>query len=94
MKDMRCVYVVYDIQDDCLRNTLANLLLFYGLHRVQYSVFNGLIPINDKNNLLTEINSLELGKEDKIHIFDLCKNCMRNAIIIGKIDEVKEHIIF
>ncbi|HEC88436.1 MAG TPA: CRISPR-associated endonuclease Cas2 [Thermoplasmata archaeon] len=94
MKNMRCIYVVYDIQDDGLRSNLANILLFYGLHRVQYSVFNGLISMEDKYNLLREINSLSIGKEDKIHIFDLCKNCMSNAIMIGKIDEGKEHIIF
>jgi len=94
MKNVRCIYVVYDIQDDGLRSHLSNILLFYGLHRVQYSVFNGLIPMDDKKCLLKEINSLKLGEEDKIHIFDLCKNCMSNAIIIGKIDEGKEHIIF
>ena len=94
MKNERFIYVVYDIQDDILRNHLANILLFYGLHRVQYSVFNGLIPIEDKNNLLREIKSLDIGEEDKIHIFDLCRGCMKNAIIIGKIDEGKEHIIF
>lgn len=94
MKDMRCIYVIYDIQDDGVRSALANLLLFYGLHRIQYSVFNGLIPMDEKNSLLREIDSLSLGSEDKIHIFDLCKNCMKNAIIIGEMDEGKEHLIF
>lgn len=93
MKNERCVYVVYDIRNDNLRNHLANILLFYGLHRVQYSVFNGLISIEDKNNLLREIKSLDIGEEDKIHVFDLCKSCIRNATIIGKNDEGKEHVI-
>ena len=86
--------MVYDIQDDTLRNNLANILLFYGLHRIQYSVFSGVIPIEDRNNLLEEINFLDLGKEDKIHFFDLCKNCMDNAIIMGKSDKGKEHLVF
>jgi len=93
MKEMRFIYVVYDIQDDNIRNTLSNLLLYYGLHRVQYSAFKGLIPVKDKYSLLKEIYSLNIGKEDKIHIFDLCKSCLENAITIGKIEEGKEHIV-
>jgi len=93
MKNMRSIYVVYDVQDDGLRNKLANILLFYGLHRVQYSVFCGLISMEDKKNLLREIRSLNIGENDKIHVFDLCNKCVKKAIIIGKFDGGKEHLI-
>ena len=93
MKQNRHLYVVYDIKDDPARNYLSRRLAYYGLRRVQYSVFNGLIPLRDKMALLAEITKMELGEEDKIHVLDLCESCRREVILIGKMPEVKEHLI-
>jgi len=60
---------------------------------VQYNVFNGIVTIKDKEALVKEINELELGEEDKIHVIDLCEPCRREVIIIGKMPEVREHIV-
>jgi CRISPR-associated protein Cas2 len=93
MKQDRHLYVVYDIKDDPARNYLSRRLAYYGLRRVQYSVFNGLVPLSEKMALLEEIKKMELGEEDKIHVLDLCETCRREAILIGQMPVVEEHII-
>jgi CRISPR associated protein Cas2. len=60
---------------------------------VQYSVFNGVVPLKDKGALIKEINEMELGEEDKIHVVDLCEACRRKVVIIGEMPDVKEHIV-
>lgn len=60
---------------------------------MQYSVFNGVVPLRDKEALVREINELELDDKDKIHVIDLCEGCRREAIIIGKMPEVTEHVV-
>jgi len=93
MKQERHLYIVYDIKDDSTRGHLSRRLAYYGLRRVQYSVFNGIVTLKDKNELLKEIKEMELGDEDKIHVIDLCEACRREVVIIGKMPDVKEHIV-
>jgi CRISPR-associated protein Cas2 len=93
MKQERHLYIVYDIKEDSARTHLSRRLAYYGLRRVQYSVFNGIVTLKDKNVLLKEINDMELGEVDKIHVIDLCEACRREVIIIGKMPEVREHIV-
>lgn len=93
MKELRNLYVVYDIRDDNTRNNLSDLLMEYGLHRIQYSVFSGIIPVKHKEEMIKRIREMEIGEKDKIHILDLCERCFRNVIIIGKKDASREHIV-
>lgn len=93
MKNLRNLYVVYDIQDDNNRTTLSNILMEYGLHRVQYSVFSGIVTLKQKKEMLKRIGEIDIGEEDKIHVLDLCEKCFRNVIIIGKREESREHVV-
>ena len=93
MKQERHLYVVYDIKEDATRSRLAKRLAYYGLRRVQYSVFNGIVTLKDKEAMLKEINAMDLGEEDKIHVIDLCEACRKEVLIIGRMPDVREHII-
>lgn len=93
MKDMRNIYVVYDIRDDDLRNVLSNILMQYGLHRVQYSVFNGVLTLAEKEEMVKSLMGLEFGSEDKVHIIDMCRRCFRNVILIGEKERSSEHLV-
>lgn len=93
MKKERCLYVVYDIKDDSTRTYLANRLLYFGLRRVQYSVFNGTVSLKDMQLLLDEIEAIDLNQEDKIHIIDLCERCRKNVVVIGEMPEDREHLV-
>ncbi|WP_456487575.1 CRISPR-associated endonuclease Cas2 [Candidatus Alkanophaga liquidiphilum] len=89
----RPIYVVYDIRDDKLRNELARRLRYYGLHRVQYSVFAGAVPRSDKNRLVEEVRNMALDADDKVHILEICERCKKRAVSIGKTMEQQEHLI-
>ena len=39
---------MYDVKDDTNRSALATRLIYYGLQRVQYSVFRGVVNARDK----------------------------------------------
>ena len=93
MKQDRHLYAIYDIEEDATRNRLAKRLAYYGLRRVQYSVFNGIVTLKDKEAMLKEINAMDLGEGDKIHVIDLCEACRREVLIIGRMPDVKAHII-
>jgi CRISPR-associated protein Cas2 len=93
MKQERHLYIVYDIKDDSVRNHLSRRLAYYGLRRVQYGAFNGVVPLRDKEALVKEIKELELGEEDKVHVMDLCEGCRREVIVIGRMPDVREHIV-
>lgn len=55
------VFLVYDITEDRARSKVANVCKDYGLDRVQYSAFTGLLSRNQQESLMIEIMSL-LGK--------------------------------
>lgn len=93
MKRERNLYVVYDIKDNDTRQNLANILMYYGLHRIQYSVFYGPVSLKDKYKLIEEIDGLEIEYGDKIHILDLCEKCLNRIVISGKVKEEKEHLV-
>ncbi len=93
MKTERHLYIVYDIKDDSMRTHLSRRLAFYGLKRVQYSVFSGIMILKDKELLLKEITGMDLGKDDKVHVIDLCETCRSAVTIFGKMPEAKGHVI-
>jgi hypothetical protein len=43
--------------------------------------------------MLKEINAMDLGEGDKIHVIDLCEACRKWMLFIGRMPDVKEHII-
>ena len=63
------------------------------MRRVQYSVFNGIVILKDEEALIEEINGIDLGEEEKIHVIDLCERCRSEMIIAGKMPEVRGHIV-
>ncbi|KAF5434834.1 hypothetical protein C5S35_13010, partial [Candidatus Methanophagaceae archaeon] len=38
-------------------------------------MFNGIVTLKDKEAMLKEINAMDLGEGDKIHVIDLCEAC-------------------
>jgi CRISPR-associated protein Cas2 len=57
------VLLVYDIVEDRARFKIAEACKDYGLDRVQYSAFTGLLSRNQQESLMIEIESL-LGDGD------------------------------
>jgi len=93
MKNTRHLIVAYDIQDNSLRNSLARTLFFYGLTRIQFSVFRGDVSISDKERILFEIRNIGLKEGDKVMVLDICNNCLKQEITFGDVVTSMKHLV-
>ena len=92
MKGDRYLYIMYDVRDDAKRGALATRLIYYGMQRVQYSVFRGVVNDRDKLLVISEIRDI-VEDGDKVHIIDLCATCRKNLEAIGDVPVVPQHLI-
>ncbi len=76
------IVVCYDIIDDRRRNRVAKVLADYGV-RVQYSVFECMIPEELENDMKLRILDEIDEEEDKVHFYFLCKTCLSKVEIFG-----------
>ncbi len=94
MKSKRYIYVSYDIEDNKIRDLIARKLMFYGLNRVQYSVFRGEVSMRNKKLIITEFDALNLDEEENsIQVIDLCEKCKKDIHVIGKQPRVIQHLV-
>jgi len=82
------ILVIYDIEQDKIRNKIITVCKDYGLERIQYSCFLG----NLTNNLADEMTlkldeELEERKEEtlgRIHIFHFDKPSLKKTVVLGE----------
>lgn len=78
------IWVMYDIENDKARTKVAKFCKQAGLYRVQYSVFLGTIEDNEKDTLtLKIIDNIDVDK-DKVYLFPMSKNELRQTILLGQ----------
>lgn len=65
--------VIYDISNDKDRSRLSELLMNYGLERVQYSGFKGMLNTHDRMILAKEVKRFVKGDRDSIYVIRLCR---------------------
>ena len=77
--------ITYDITSDKLRTKVAHKLLYFGLHRIQYSVFIGPLSTTLLTQLTHWLNGIatRLDKGNSILIFPLTKEGVKRKIIFG-----------
>jgi CRISPR-associated protein Cas2 len=75
------VIVVYDIADDRRRVRLSNLLEGYG-RRVQESVFECFISLDDMKKLYKEVKKL-VKKEDNVRFYWVPVDALPKSLAIG-----------
>jgi CRISPR-associated protein Cas2 len=68
---MHCL-VVYDISDDGKRAKVADVCLDYGLDRIQYSAFLGVLSANHQDELMLKVKKVLGRKAGNIQLFPLC----------------------
>ena len=74
------VIVMYDISEDAPRN---NLIKYYGLRRIQKSVFCGLLEIEERFELASEFDFYLSSDKDSIALFTICESCVDSILIEG-----------
>lgn len=77
-------WVLYDIENDKARNTIAKRCKQAGLYRVQYSCFLGKIDAEQLDVLKLQLEELIDEKKDKVYIFPMNKNELQQTILLGQ----------
>ena len=78
--------VVYDITDNTSRLHLIKKLQFFGLKRLQKSVFIGYLEIKDRLDLAEDLEKFLSNETDSIVMFPLCENCKSSIYLVGDAD--------
>ena len=75
--------VVYDISDNTQRSYLIKRLQYFGLKRIQKSVFIGYLKLKDRLDLAEDLEMYLSKDSDSIIIFPLCENCRGSILLVG-----------
>ena len=82
----RCL-LLYDVPDDRRRYKIADACLDYGLDRIQYSAFCGVLAATYQEELMLKIKKL-LGKQPgNIQLFPLCSADWEKRRVIEQKEE-------
>ena len=76
------VVVVYDIPNDKRRTKLANFLEGYG-RRIQYSVFECFLDLNEMQQLCQAIEKRVNAEEDNVRFYWLTPEAVARTLTIG-----------
>lgn len=77
-------WVLYDIQDDKARGQAAKSCKQAGLYRVQLSVFLGELENSQKDALQLQLEALINPEHDKVYIFSMTKQELRQTVLLGQ----------
>jgi len=78
------VWVLYDIEDNKARTKIAKACKQAGLYRVQYSVFLGTLTPHEKDSLTLQVEELMDEEKDKVYIFPMSKDELRQTELLGQ----------
>ena len=78
--------VVYDISDNTSRLSLIKKLQYFGLKRIQKSVFMGYLDTDERLDLAEDIEAYLSKETDSIIILPLCENCKNSILLVGDAD--------
>jgi len=65
--------VIYDISDDRTRTNVSEMCLDYGLHRMQYSAFEGLLTRNRREELALRLADELRTSGGKVTLIPICQ---------------------
>ncbi|MBC7086199.1 MAG: CRISPR-associated endonuclease Cas2 [Methanomethylovorans sp.] len=86
------VFVAYDIEDNGKRLRIAEMLQYYGLVRIQYSVFAGETVARSFREMCDRLFSMELGEDDNITVISVCENCKHKILSVKSLPEQIKHL--
>lgn len=78
------LWVMYDIENNRARSTIAKYCKQAGLYRVQLSVFLGSVSKNQKDTLELQIEPLVNKLKDKVYLFPMRKEDLNNSSLMGQ----------
>lgn len=82
------IWCIYDIESskrgNRVRNKIAKMSEYYGLYRVQKSVFLGTVNENRLDEYVMKCRQLIDEAVDTVYIFPLCKKDFQSVITMGQ----------
>jgi CRISPR-associated protein Cas2 len=81
------VLLVYDIEEDRRRTKIADACLDYGLDRIQYSAFIGVLSRTHQEELMLKISHLLDETPGKIHLYVIDEKAWKRRLIIETYEE-------
>ena len=78
------LFVVYDIEDDRIRNKVYETCKDYGLKPVQYSVFWGKLSQNLREELFLRIQKTLGDKPGYVLVLPMCESDFRKVLRTGE----------
>lgn len=89
------IFVLYDISDNLSRSNFIKKLRFYGLKRIQKSVFSGFLNIEERLDLINEFDLFLSSENDSIVLIPICESCRKSISFEGNLKlPKKEKYIF
>ena len=79
---MKMTLVIYDIEEDRVRNRVSEACKDYGLKRVQKSAFRGELNTNRREMLFQRLQKTLGRKAGVIHIYALCDRDAKEILAI------------
>jgi CRISPR-associated protein Cas2 len=88
MEELRTL-VIYDIENDRIRLKISETCLDYGLVRIQFSAFLGILNRNKREELFLRLTSILDNNAGKIMLQPICHRDMKDVLLKenGKADE-------
>ncbi len=78
------VLVLYDIENDKIRNRVADVCLNYGLERIQFSAFLGKINRNRRQELSIQLQD-EVGDEvARIRVIPITEDSLKDVWVLDQ----------
>lgn len=77
-------WVLYDIENDKIRNKISKICKQTGLYRVQLSVFLGTLNSNEKDILELKLKDIIDEEKDSVYIFPMSKDELKQTILLGQ----------
>lgn len=81
------VYIFYDIENDGIRGKIAETCKDYGLERVQFSGFAGILNRNKREELFLKLSSLVKNKTGKLLMLPLCERDFKSKRELVQVGE-------
>ena len=91
-KNKLFLVVAYDIEDNKIRTKLAEILQYYGLSRIQYSVFAGEISAKNVKKMNNSLFGFDLHDDDNISVFPICEKCKNDVQTIKPLPKQLKHL--
>ena len=76
-------FVSYDISENKDRTNLIKKLRHFGLQRIQKSFFAGELNLNERMDLLDELEIFLSSEKDSIIMLPVCENCKESINIFS-----------